>query len=161
MVNFFIERTVRWKNSRVILIDQSKLPNKFSYIKCTDYRQVADCIKNMKIRGAPALGVAAAMGLALCAYSSKSMTKQDLLLELNKAGEVLIDTRPTAANLAWGVKRICKKASESIANIKSLKKIVINEAIKMGDEDVAINRRIGENGSILLSDFDRVLTHCK
>jgi len=161
MVNFFIERTVRWENGRVVLIDQSKLPNKFRYITCTDYKQVAGCIKDMNIRGAPAIGVAAAMGLALCAYNSKAREKQDLLLELNKAGQVLIDTRPTAANLAWGVRRICRKASESIVNIKSLKKIVVNEAIKMGDEDVAVNRRIGENGSILLSDCDRVLTHCK
>ncbi len=161
MVNFYNERTVKWIDGNVVLIDQLRLPNKFTYIRCTDYKQVVNAIKNMNVRGAPAIGVAAAMGLALTAYNSKAKTKKDLLIELETAGRELLETRPTAVNLSWGIKRIYNKALESNDNIDFLKKTIIREAECMGDEDVSICKEIGKNGSSLLQDGDIVLTHCK
>lgn len=161
MVNFYTERTVRWEDGTVVLIDQRRLPNRLTYIRCTDHRQVADAIRQMNVRGAPAIGVAAAMGLALAAHNSRAKTKPELLAELDAARGELIKTRPTAANLAWGVDRIYRQASEAEGNIDSLKRIVIDEARRMGDEDVEINWTIGRNGSPLLEDGDTVLTHCK
>lgn len=162
MVSFYTERTVKWVDGAVSLIDQSRLPNRLTYIRCTTHTEVADAIREMKIRGAPAIGVAAAMGLALTAYNSKAKTTRELLYELEVAGGELIETRPTAINLKWGVNRICRRASEAArGDVKSLKKLVVDEAVRMGDEDVEVNRRIGRNGSTLLEDGDRVLTHCK
>ena len=161
MVNFYDERTVKWIDGNVVLIDQLRLPNKFTYIRCTDYKQVVNAIKNMNVRVAPAIGVAAAMGLALTAYNSKAKTKKDLLIELETAGRELLETRPTAVNLSWGIKRIYNKALESKDNIDFLKKTIIREAECMGDEDVSICKEIGKNGSSLLQDGDIVLTHCK
>ncbi|MFQ6134576.1 MAG: hypothetical protein ACE5KU_02025 [Nitrososphaerales archaeon] len=161
MVDFYTERTVRWDDGTVVLIDQRRLPNRFAYIRCTDHTQVAKAIKDMNVRGAPAIGVAAAMGLALTAHNSRAETKWELLAELEAAGRELVETRPTAANLTWGVKRIYRRASEAEGDIGSLKKVVIDEAERMGDEDVEINREIGMNGSPLLKDGDTVLTHCK
>lgn len=161
MVNFYNERTIKWINGTVILIDQQKLPNKFTHIRCTDYKQVVNAIKNMNVRGAPAIGVAAAMGLALTAYNSKAITKKDLLIELEVAGKELLETRPTAVNLSWGIKRIYDKALVSNGDINFLKQIIISEAECMGDEDVSICKEIGKNGSTLFEDGDTVLTHCK
>lgn len=161
MVNFYTERTVRWEDGTVVLIDQRGLPNSLTYIRCTDHKQVAEAIREMNVRGAPAIGVAAAMGLALTAHNSRAETKQELLAELESAGRELVETRPTAANLSWGVGRMYQRASEAGEDIISLKKMIIDEARRMGEEDVEANREIGRNGSPLLEDGDTVLTHCK
>lgn len=161
MVNFYNERTVKWMDGNVVLIDQLRLPNRFTYMRCTNYKQVVNAIKNMNIRGAPAIGVAAAMGLALTAYNSKAKTKKDLLIELEVASNELLKTRPTAVNLSWGIKRIYHKALTSNGNISFLKKTIIREAECMGDEDVSMCKEIGKNGSTLFKDGDTVLTHCK
>ena len=161
MVNFYNERTVRWNDGTVVLIDQRKLPNRFTYIKCVDHIQIAKAIKDMNVRGAPAIGVAAAMGLALTAYNSKAKTKSELLTELEVAGRELTETRPTAANLSWGVKRIYNKVLKIDGDIDFLRQMIIREAEYMGDEDVANCKEIGRNGSSLLEDGDIVLTHCK
>ena len=161
MVNFYNERTVRWNDGTVVLIDQRKLPNRFTYIKCVDHIQIAKAIKDMNVRGAPAIGVAAAMGLALTAYNSKAKTKSELLTELEVAGRELTETRPTAANLSWGVKRIYNKALNADGNMDFLRQMIIKEAECMGEEDVANCKEIGRNGSSLLEDGDTVLTHCK
>jgi len=161
MTDFYKERTVKWEDGTVTLIDQMKLPNKFTYIHCKNHLQVAKSIKEMNIRGAPAIGVAAAMGLALVAYYSKTETKEELLEELKKASRDLLETRPTAVNLEWGLKKINDLASKFEGGIDSLKKSIIEEAKRMGDEDVEINKRMGNHGSVLLNDGDSVLTHCK
>ena len=161
MVNFYDERTVRWIDGSVVLIDQRRLPNRFTRIHCTDHVQVAKAIRNMNVRGAPAIGVAAAMGLALVANNSKAKTKLDLMNELEVAGKELTETRPTAANLSWGVKRIYNKALNADGNMDFLRQMIIKEAECMGDEDVANCKEIGRNGSSLLEDGDTVLTHCK
>jgi len=161
MVNFYDERTVRWIDGSVVLIDQRRLPNRFTRIHCTDHVQVAKAIRNMNVRGAPAIGVAAAMGLALVANNSKAKTKLDLMNELEVAGKELTETRPTAANLSWGVKRIYNKALNADGNMDFLRQMIIKEAECMGEEDVANCKEIGRNGSSLLEDGDIVLTHCK
>ena len=161
MVNFYDERTVRWIDGSVVLIDQRRLPNRFTRIHCTDHVQVAKAIRNMNVRGAPAIGVAAAMGLALVANNSKAKTKLDLMNELEVAGKELTETRPTAANLSWGVTRIYNKALNTDGNMDFLRQVIIKEAECMGEEDVANCKEIGRNGSNLLEDGDTVLTHCK
>jgi len=161
MVNFYKERTVKWINGTVVLIDQSKLPNRFTYIQCIDSTQIANAISNMNVRGAPAIGVAAAMGLALTALNSKAKTKQELLLELDVAGKELAKTRPTAINLSWGINRIYSKALETNGDMDFLKQTIIKEAKYMADEDIAICKEIGKTGSTLLEDGNKVLTHCK
>ena len=161
MPNFFEERTVKWEKDRVVMIDQLKLPTQFRYVQCTNHNQVADAIKKMIIRGAPAIGVAAAMALALAAKNSKSKNKDDFINDLNAAAEVIRATRPTGVNLFWGVNQILQKAQASTSNIETLKEEIVAEANRLADEDVEFNRKIGFYGASLLDDGDTVLTHCK
>ena len=161
MPNFFEERTVKWEDGKVVMIDQLKLPNQFAYVSCTNEHQVADAIKTMVIRGAPAIGVAAAMALALAAKNSRAKTKEDLMHDLENAANVITATRPTGVNLFWGVNRILNKARQSTTSIQSLKEEIVVEANMLADEDVEFNRKIGFFGASLLEDGDTVLTHCK
>ena len=114
-------RTVEWKNNKVIMIDQTKLPNQLVFVEYDDYKQVADAIRNLVVRGAPAIGVSGAFGLALAAVKSDSKTKDDLLLDLQEAKKILFETRPTAVNLAWGLEQIMDVAQtgNSVEEIKS------------------------------------------
>jgi len=123
-------------------------------------RQVASAIKDMKIRGAPLIGVAAAYALALTAYNSKAKTKEELIKEIEKSASLLKKTRPTAVNLFWAVDRMVRKARENTGTAKTVAKAVIEEACKMADEDVEANRKMGEHGSAVLNDGDVILTHC-
>ena len=161
MVDFYSEKTVRWDKGRVVMIDQRRLPLKLSYLRCTDYHQVAEAIRRMAVRGAPAIGVAAAMGLALVASHSRAGDKDRLLSELEEAGQILRGARPTAVNLSWAVQRVIGKARAALGGVDDVRKVVVNEAVAMADEDVPINRKIGRHGSALLEDGDVVLTHCK
>ena len=153
-------RTIDWKNGKVILIDQTKLPNETKWIEIQNYLEMADSIKDMKLRGAPLIGVAAAYGLALTAFHSKVVKKDDLLRDLEKSAEILKKTRPTAVNLFWAIDRVMKRAYDADGNKDDLIKIVINEAQTMADEDVITNRKMGEYGASLIEDGDTVLTHC-
>lgn len=161
MKKFFDLRTIEWKNGNVRLIDQTKLPEKLSYVNFSDHTQVANAIKNMIVRGAPAIGVAAAMGLALVAHNSKSKSKLELIKEIENAVKILEKTRPTAVNLFWATSRILKLVRSVEGNVGSIKNRVLEEAKKMADEDVENNMKIGENGAKLLNNGDAVLTHCK
>jgi len=161
MPNFFEERTVKWEKGRVVMIDQLKLPTQFRYVQCANHNQVADAIKKMIIRGAPAIGVAAAMALALAAKNSKAKTKGDFVNDLNAAAEVIRTTRPTGVNLFWGVNQILRKVQASTSDIETLKEEIVAEANRLADEDVDFNRKIGFYGASLLEDGDTVLTHCK
>jgi methylthioribose-1-phosphate isomerase len=143
------------------MIDQLRLPTQFHYVECTNHNQVADAIKRMVIRGAPAIGVAAAMALALTAKSSKAKNKDDFVNDLNAAAEVIHATRPTAVNLFWGVNQILKKVQASSSSIETLKDEIVAEANRLADEDVEFNKKIGFYGASLLEDGDTVLTHCK
>ena len=151
--------TVQWKDDNVILIDQTKLPNKLEYVKCKSYQEVAECIKSMVVRGAPAIGVAAALALALAAKNSKSKDKEGLLKDLELAYNTLRSTRPTAVNLFWALERVMKKAREA-KSIEKIRDNVLKEALSMLNEDIEINQLLGFNGSSLIEDGDTVLTHC-
>jgi len=158
--DFFELRTVKWKNGAVWMIDQTKVPERLTYMKCRTPREVAEAIRNMVVRGAPAIGVAAAMGLALAAHRSRAKTKERLLEELESAAEKLVATRPTAVNLMWGLSKILESARGLSGDIKTVKKALIDKAIEMTDDDVQANLRIGEYGASLIADGDTVLTHC-
>jgi methylthioribose-1-phosphate isomerase len=151
--------TVAWENNSVVLIDQTKLPNMLVYIKCTDYREVAEAIKKLVVRGAPAIGVTAAFGIALAAQASKAKTLLGLMTDLDTAFKVLRATRPTAVNLFWALERVMGKA-KTAKTLREVKKVVLDEALKMSAEDINANRQIGANGAKLFRDGDTVLTHC-
>lgn len=153
-------RTIEWKNGIVVTVDQSKLPSEQIAMKLMDCNDVADAIKSLKIRGAPLLGAAAGYGLALTAYNSKSERKDQLVSELTRCAQTLRKTRPTAVNLFWALDRVLKKAGETKGDVKAVKNVVIEEAERIADEDVEINKAIGKYGSILIDDGDTVLTHC-
>jgi methylthioribose-1-phosphate isomerase len=151
--------TVSWQEDGVVLIDQTKLPNKLVYVKCTDYRQVADAIKKLVVRGAPAIGVTAAFGLALAAKASKAKHISELMTELDTAFKILQATRPTAVNLIWALERVMGKA-KTAKTVDSAKRALTEEARKMSEEDIRANRQMGANGARLFADGDVVLTHC-
>jgi methylthioribose-1-phosphate isomerase len=153
-------RTLEWVNSRVRMIDQTRIPYKFRYVTFKDYRQVAKAIRDMVVRGAPAIGVAAAMGLALQANSSHATTRDQLMKELESAAKALRKSRPTAWNLFWAIDRVLEKARAADGGPREVATRVVNEAVKMAEEDVETNRKIGEHGAKLLEDGDCVLTHC-
>jgi methylthioribose-1-phosphate isomerase len=151
--------TVSWQDDGVVLIDQTKLPNKLVYVKCKDYKQVADAIKNLVVRGAPAIGVTAAFGLALAAKASKAKELSELMTELDTSSKVLRATRPTAVNLFWALERVMGKAKRA-KSVEAARAAVIDEAKRMSEEDIHANRQMGSNGAKLFSDGDVVLTHC-
>jgi len=151
--------TVEWKNNTVVMIDQTKLPNKLVFVKYKDYRDVANAIKTLVVRGAPAIGVSGAFGLALAALQSKAKTKENLLEDLEKARKVLFETRPTAVNLAWGLEKIMKVAKEA-KDVSEIKKSVIQTAQKMAEEDVKTNMKMGKQGAELFENNDIIMTHC-
>jgi len=153
-------RTITWDNGVVVTIDQTVLPNKEIWLELKTCREVAEALKEMKMRGAPLIGVAAAYGMALTAYHSRAKERKDLFRELEQSAEVLRNTRPTAVNLFWAVERVLNKAKETEGDVETLKKAVVEEAQRMADEDVEINRMIGKNGAKLIEDGDVVLTHC-
>jgi methylthioribose-1-phosphate isomerase len=151
--------TVAWEDNSVVLIDQTKLPNKLVYAKCKDYGEVADAIKKLVVRGAPAIGVTAAFGLVLAAQQSKARTLPELMTDLDTAFKMLQATRPTAVNLFWAMERVMGRAKKA-KTLREAKKIVLAEALKMSDEDIDANRQMGANGAKLFRDGDIVLTHC-
>ena len=153
-------RTIRWKDGAVITIDQTELPNKIAFLKMKRCEEVASAIEEMKVRGAPLIGVAAAYGLALAAFHSKAQKREELMKEIEESAEVLRKSRPTAVNLFWAVDRIVKRAEEISGNATAVAKAVVDEAQKMADEDVEVNRKMGEHGAKLIDDGDVVLTHC-
>jgi len=152
-------RTVEWKNNKVVMIDQTKLPNELVFVEFDDFNQVADAIRTLVVRGAPAIGVSGAFGLALAVLQSNVTTKDELLADLEKAKQILFETRPTAVNLAWGLEKIMNVA-KSGNSVEQIKEFVINEAKKMADEDIEINKTMGKNGSVLFDDNDTIMTHC-
>jgi len=153
-------RTIEWRDGTVVTVDQTKLPQETVFLEMKNVTEVADAIKTMKIRGAPLLGAAVAFALALVAYHSKAENKSELINELEKAAEILKETRPTAVNLFWAIDRVLTKARRSSRNTKGLAAFVVEEAQKIADEDVAANRSIGKHGAVLIRDGDVILTHC-
>ena len=152
-------RTVEWKDNKVIMIEQTKLPNELIFVEYDDFRQVANAIKTLIVRGAPAIGVSGAFGLGLAALQSKATTKEDLISDLEDARKILFATRPTAVNLGWGLEKIMN-AAKTGENAQQIRELVISTAKKMADEDIEINKAMGKNGSVLFDDNDTIMTHC-
>ena len=152
-------RTVSWKDNSVIMIDQTKLPNILEYVTYTDFNQVADAIRTLVVRGAPAIGVSGAFGLALAALQSTATEKEELIQYLKSAKKILFETRPTAINLAWGLEKIMQVAKQA-STVDAIRNNVVEEAKKMAEEDIQINMSMGKNGSELFSDNDTIMTHC-
>ena len=152
-------KTVEWRDGSVIMIDQTKLPNELLYVKYSDYVQVANAIKTLVVRGAPAIGVSGAFGLALAALQSEAATKEEMVSDLNNAKKVLFETRPTAVNLAWGLEKIMQVA-RSCKDAEEIKKTVVETAKQMAEDDIKINMTMGKNGSKIIDNNDTVLTHC-
>jgi len=152
-------RTVEWKNNKVVMIDQTKLPNELVFVEYDDFNQIADAIRTLVVRGAPAIGVSGAFGLGLAVLQSKATTKDELILDLEKAKQILFETRPTAVNLAWGLEKIMKVANSG-DSVEQIRKLVISAAKKMAEDDIEINKTMGKNGSILFDDNDTIMTHC-
>ena len=152
-------RTIEWKNNEVIMIDQTKLPNELVYVKFTDYNDVAEAIRTLVVRGAPAIGVSGAFGMALAGLQSKAETKEELLADLEKAQKILFMTRPTAVNLVWGLEQIMKVAKQN-DSVDEIKESIIDKAKQMADDDIKINREMGKHGSQLFENNDSVMTHC-
>lgn len=156
-----MDRTIEWDDGVVRMIDQRTLPHEYQIAEFTDHTGVARAIREMYIRGAPAIGAAAGFGLALAAQNSDATTRDELLSDLNEASDILREARPTAVNLFWALDRILKRASkESLRAPDEIRPAVLDEAQQIADEDVEINRCIGKNGAALIPAGATVLHHC-
>ncbi len=152
-------RTIEWKDNSVVMIDQTKLPNELVFVKYTDYNDVANAIRTLVIRGAPAIGVAGAFGLALAALQSRATNKDELLSDLEKAKKTLFETRPTAVNLAWGLEQIMDVAKKG-TSLSEIKELIIQTAKIMAEDDIKTNMAMGKHGSELFQNNDTIMTHC-
>jgi methylthioribose-1-phosphate isomerase len=154
-------KTLEWTNGGVRFIDQTKLPTEETYVTCRTYEQVADAIRTMMVRGAPAIGVAAAMGVALGVRDSQAATQAELKRDFEHICEVLAATRPTAVNLFWALRRMQQKFEQLHAQpIPLIKQELVTEAQRMLVEDIAANKEMGKHGAVLLPSSGAVLTHC-
>lgn len=162
--NTLMIKTVEWTKEGVRMLDQRLLPNEEKYLMLRSYEEVADAIKKMVVRGAPAIGVSAAMGLALGASQSVGTSVADLEFDFNFMCKVMAATRPTAVNLFWAIERmrgvITKAKSENIRDEEEIKKLLTEEALLIYNEDIEANRAIGLFGGELIPDNATVLTHC-
>lgn len=154
-------RTIEWRDDAVIMIDQTRLPGEEVYNTYNDFKSVAEAIKGMIIRGAPAIGVAAAMGVALGAREIIADTHDSFFRQLENVCEVLARTRPTAVNLFWGLERMQRVAEASRdKGLDQIREILKKEAIEIEQEDLTICRNIGKWGATLIPEGATVLTHC-
>ncbi|HEY1272784.1 MAG TPA: S-methyl-5-thioribose-1-phosphate isomerase [Terriglobales bacterium] len=154
-------QTLEWTDAGVRFIDQTKLPTEESYVTCETYEQVADVIRNMVVRGAPAIGVAAAMGIALGVKNSKTETVGELKKDFDRICEVIGKTRPTAVNLFWAIRRMQEKFDRlRVRPLPHIRQALIEEAQHMHAEDIAANQAMGKHGATLMPSSGGVLTHC-
>ena len=155
--------TIAWQDDTVVMIDQRKLPGQEVYVHCKTANEVARAIKTMVIRGAPAIGVAAAMGIALGMKRSKAQGTRQFAVELNKLCDVMADTRPTAVNLFWAIermKRVFSEAAQAGRSVDEIKTTLVAEAQAIHDEDVESCRSMGRFGADVVPKNARILTHC-
>jgi methylthioribose-1-phosphate isomerase len=154
-------RTLEWTDTGVRFLDQTKLPTEETYVTCTTYEEVAGAIRTMIVRGAPAIGVAAAMGIALGARDSAAKDRDALRCDFERICDVLASTRPTAVNLFWAIRRMKEEFAEvSTQAVSAIKTALIAEAQRMLVEDIAANQAMGRHGAVLLPSSGAVLTHC-
>jgi methylthioribose-1-phosphate isomerase len=155
--------TIEWKDDAVVMIDQRKLPASEVYVTCKTAADVAKAIKTMVIRGAPAIGVAAAMGIALGMRRSTATGTKQFTTEFQRSCDLMAGTRPTAVNLFWAIdrmKRAFAEAAQGGASVEELKQRLESEARNIHDEDVESCRTMGAHGAALVPDNARILTHC-
>ncbi|OHC06011.1 MAG: S-methyl-5-thioribose-1-phosphate isomerase [Planctomycetes bacterium RIFOXYC2_FULL_41_27] len=156
--------TIEWDggvNGRIRLIDQTLLPNELKYVYCEDIKSIWHAIKTLMVRGAPAIGIAGAMGVVLGIKEVQAKDADAFLKELKRVTTYLGSSRPTAVNLFWGLARMERVAQENRGkSVKDIKEILLQEAIRIQNEDKAICRQIGENGAEFIKDNNGVLTHC-
>ncbi|MEJ2111644.1 MAG: S-methyl-5-thioribose-1-phosphate isomerase [Acidobacteriota bacterium] len=154
-------RTIEWTENGVVMIDQRVLPSKEVYLTFTDYREVAEAIRSLVIRGAPAIGVAAAMGVALGIKNSSAESVEELDADLLKICDTIAGTRPTAVNLFWAVERM-KKVYHSARDrgMDAIRQALVDEAKRMHGEDIEANKSMGRYGQELFPANARILTHC-
>ncbi len=154
-------KTIEWVDGKVIMLDQSRLPFEITFLALSDYVQVAEAIKTLKIRGAPAIGIAAAMGIALGAQELKASMGDEFIERLQPIYREILSTRPTAVNMKWAVERIhnilIKNRNEPVDKLKQL---IINEAVAILREDIEVNKAIGRWGAPFIRDGSTILTHC-
>jgi methylthioribose-1-phosphate isomerase len=154
-------KTIEWLGDAVRLIDQTRLPLELHYKETRDFRDVAESIRRLEIRGAPAIGVAAAMGIALAAREYAALPADEFRASVEDAAAHLNSTRPTAVNLGWAVERMLKAMrDESLGAPEAVVEALASEAVEIYEEDRELSRRIGEHGAALIEDGDGVLTHC-
>ena len=153
--------TIRWEDDAVVLIDQRVLPTREEYVHCRDAAAVAEAIRNMVVRGAPAIGVTAAMGIALGLKQSRAADARALRGDMESLAALLAATRPTAVNLFWAIDRMKRKFEELLPEgVEATRAGMEKEAISIHREDIEMNRRMGAHGEKLLKDGARILTHC-
>ena len=153
-------RTIFWESNELKMIDQRRLPDSLEIVAFRGHRGVAQAIKDMVIRGAPAIGAAGAFGLALAARESPAATNKELVADLRAAADLLKAARPTAVNLAWAIDRLTGRIEEMKLNPDALRQAVLDEAQMIADEDVEINRRMAQYGAALIDDGDTIIHHC-
>ena len=153
--------TLRWENGRLVLLDQTALPGQERYIECRSHEDVAEAIRTMKVRGAPAIGAAGAYGLALAALGRPARDPEMLTRHLREAADVLLGTRPTAVNLRWALERMLTVLDRrQSTSVEDLRDRLLDEAHAIAREDVETNRAIGERGAALIAPGERILTYC-
>ena len=153
-------QTVAWQAGKVRLIDQTALPEKLQYVELADWREVAEAIRTMVVRGAPAIGCTAALGMALGARGIIADGREAFMRRIMGMADTFRASRPTAVNLFWAVDRIMKVAETVDGNPVDMKDAMLTEALQMLAEDIEINRRMGQYGAAKLPDNANVLTHC-
>ena len=141
------------------MIDQTKLPSTLEFVTYSDFNQIAEAIRTLVVRGAPAIGVSGAFGLALAALQSNAKEKDELINYLENAKKILFETRPTAVNLSWGLDKIMQVAKNA-ENVDEIRKSVVEAAKQMAEDDIKTNMSMGKNGSELFNDNDTIMTHC-
>jgi len=153
--------TLEWTDGGVVFIDQTRLPTEEVYVNCTTHQQVADVIRNMVVRGAPAIGVAAGMGIALGVKNSPAGNVADLKRDFDQICETIRQTRPTAVNLFWAIRRMQEKFDRiQVQQVPQIKQSLVEEAQRMHAEDIAANQAMGRHGATLMPASGGVLTHC-
>lgn len=154
-------KTLEWTPEGVRFIDQTRLPTEEVYVTCRNYQEVAKAIREMIVRGAPAIGVTAAMGVALGIQQSKARDAQSLRSDFDQIARTIADTRPTAVNLFWAIHRMKEKLEYSMPRgVDEAKKALVQEAQQMYLEDIAANKAMGRHGATLMPNSGGVLTHC-
>lgn len=154
-------KTIYWEDGKIKLIDQTLLPNECKYLEIKNIEDLWEAIKKLRVRGAPAIGIAAALGIALVVRNSKANTTKDLIAQVKRTSKYLATSRPTAVNLFWALERMEMLAEENVhKSAEELRQILLNEAIEIIDEDNRVCRAMGEYGAQLIGDNATILTHC-